>query len=201
MARYGARNIFWAPVKANTQDTDPNKLPVYDEPRPCGQLNKFTDSPNFIEGTMPGDDQIVLHETNFKDGTAAMENVFIPMKDAADMLGAAYDEENGMAHGADDKPPYIGKGFITCHLGKEGTYWQAVFYPLLKAKPAGSDYATRNQDINFATDKMEYSWHRPACGKYKIIKDFATEAEANTYIQGLFKGTAAVPGLPKPAAG
>lgn len=199
MAKYGARNSFWAPWAENAQDTDKTKLPVYGEPKACGQLNKITDSPNFVEGSLAGDDTIVLYEETFRDGTVTEDNVFIPTADAAIMLGASYDESNGMAHGVDDKPPYIGKGFVTHHVGKTGAYWQAVFYPKLKAKLAGTDYATRAKDINFAVDKMEYLWEAPVCGKYKIVKDFATEDEANAYIQGLFKGTMAVAGLAKAA--
>ncbi|MBR2047133.1 MAG: hypothetical protein IJ960_00905 [Oscillospiraceae bacterium] len=201
MATYGARNSFWAPFAENAQDTDKTKLPVYGEPKACGQLNKLVDSPNFVEGSLPGDDVIVLYEREFLNGTVSVEDVFIPMADAATMLGAAYDDENGMAQGVDDKPPYIGRGHVTHHVGKSGNYWQAVFYPKLKAKPSGKDYTTRAKDINFVTDKMEYDWEPPVCGKYKVTKDFPTEAEANAYIQDLFKGTAQVPGLPKPAAG
>lgn len=201
MARYGARNSFWAPWAADAQDADPTKLPTYGPAKACGQLNKVTDSPNFIEGNLAGDDQIVLSEKTFRDGTVTEENVFIPMADAAVILGASHDDANGMAMGDDDKPPYIGKGFVTQHLGKTGSYWQAVFYPKLKAKLAGTDYSTRAKDINFATDKMEYAWESPACRKYKIIKDFSTEAEANAYIQDLFTGKAAVPGLAAAAAG
>ena len=199
MAKYGARNSFWAPWADDSQDTDKNKLPTYGAAKPCGQLNKITDSPNFQEGSLAGDDTIVLYEKAFIDGTVTEENVFIPIADAAVMLGASYDETNGMALGVDDKAPYIGKGFVTHHVGKTGSYWEAVFYPKLKANPSGRDYSTRAKDINFATDKMEYVWEAPACGKYMIVKDFATEDEANAYIEALFKGAAAVPGLPAKA--
>lgn len=199
MARYGARNSFWAPFAADSQDTDPTKLPAYGPARACGQLNKFTDSPNYVEGSLAGDDQIVLYEKAFKDGTCTEENVFIPMADAATMLGASYDDENGMALGDDDKPPYIGRGFVTHHVGKDGDSWESVFYPKLKANPSGSDYSTKADNINFSADKMEYQWLSPACRKHKIVKDFATEAEANAYIAALFAGTAKVPGLPAPA--
>ena len=201
MARYGARKLFWAPWAEGAQDTDPNKLPAYGEAKAGGQLNKITDAPNFVDGSLAGDDVIVLYEQEFRDGTVTEENVCIPMADAAVMLGASHDEADGVAFGVDDKPPYIGLGFITHHVGKEKKWFEAVFYPKLKAKPSGIDYSTRAKDISFATDKLEYLWESPVCGKYQVVKDFATEAEADAYIQNLFKGTAQVPGLPKPAAG
>lgn len=200
MATYGARNSFWAPWKADTLDNDPDKLPAYEAPKTFGQLNKVTDSPNYIDGSLPGDDQIVLYEKKFKDGTVSPESVFIPIEDAATMLGASYDDEMGMAQGDDDNPPYIGYGFITHHVGKTKRYYETVFYPKLKANPEGKDYETRAGNINFATDKMAFHWESPACRKHKIIKDFETEAAANAYIQALFAGTAKVPGLPAPAA-
>lgn len=198
MAIYGARNSFWAPFKPDTQDTDPTKLPAYGVVKSFGQLNKVTDNPNYNEGSLHGDDQIALYEKKFNDGTVNAESVFLPVEDAATMLGASYDDEMGMAQGDDDTPPYIGYGFVTHHVGKAGKYFQSVFYPKLKANPAGKDYETRAGSIKYATDKMEYHWESPACRKHKILKDFATEAEANAYIQALFAGTAAVPGLPAP---
>lgn len=199
MAKYGARESFWAPWADGAADTDATKLPAYGEKKTFGQLNKVTDTPNFSEGSLPGDDQIALYEKKFKDGTVDAESVFLPMADAAKMLGAGYDESNGMAHGDDDVPPYIGYGFLTHHVGKNGKYYQVVFYPKLKASPSAETYETRGDALNFATDKMSFHWESPACRKYKIVKDFDTLEAAQAYRDGLFAGTAAVPGLPAPA--
>lgn len=195
MAIYGARNSMWAPWADNAQDTDPTKLPAYGQAKTFGELNKVTDSPNFNEGSMPGDDQIVLYEKHFKDGTVDAESVFLPLTDAAKMLGASVDEANGMSHGDDDDPPYIGYGFITHHVGKGKHFFQTVFYPKLKASPSAEDFETRGDNINFKTDKLSFRWGSPICRKYKIKKDFATEAEAKAYLAELFAGTAKVPGL------
>lgn len=200
MAKYGARNSFWAPWADGATDSDATKLPAYGAAKSFGELNKVTDNPNFNEGSLPGDDQIVLYEKKFKDGTVDAESVFIPVEDAATMFGAAYDDSMGMAHGDDDTPPYIGYGFITHHVGKNVEYYQTVFYPKLKANPTAADFETRGDTSNFKTDKLQFHWESPLCRKYKIIKDFATETEANAYIAGLFAGTAAVPGLPTAAA-
>ena len=195
MAKYGARHSMWAPWAENAQDTDPTKLPTYGTAKTFGELNKVNDSPNFNEGSLPGDDQIALYEKQFKDGTVDAESVFIPMEDAATMLGASFDSEMGMAHGDDDNPPYIGYGFLTHHVGKGKRYFEVVFYPKLKASPTAEDYETRGDNINFKTDKLSFHWESPACRKFKIKKDFATEAAASAYLDALFAGTANVPGL------
>lgn len=195
MAIYGARNSKWAPWAEGTQDTDTTKLPAYGTAKTFGELNKVTDSPNFNEGSLPGDDQIVLYKKHFKDGTVDAESVFLPIEDAAKMLGASVDTAMGMAHGDDDEPPYIGYGFITHHVGKTKHYYETVFYPKLKASPSAEDYDTRGDSINFKTDKLSFRWESPVCRKYKVKKDFATEAEAIAYLDALFAGTAAVPGL------
>ncbi len=201
MAKYGARKSYWAPWAADKADADEKKLPTYGEKKSFGELNKVTDSPNFNEGSLPGDDQIVLYEKRFKDGTVDVESVFIPLADAAVILGADADEGMGISHGDDDNPPYIGFGFLTHHIGKDGQYYQAVFYPKLKAAPSAETYETRGDNINFTTDKLSFHWESPACRKYQIKKDFPTEAEAEAYISALFAGTAAAPGLPAPAGG
>ena len=195
MAIYGARNSMWAPWTEGTLDNDATKLPAYGAAKAFGELNKVTDSPNFSEGTLPGDDQIVLYENHFKDGTVDAESVFLPLEDAAVMIGASYDSKMGMAHGDDDNPPYIGYGFITHHVGKNKRYFEVVFYPKLKARPSAENYETRGDNVNFKTDKISFRWESPVCRKYKVKKDFASEAEATAYLAGLFAGTAAVPGL------
>lgn len=198
MAKYGARKSRWAPWKDPALDTDPDKLPQYGDVKSFGELNKVSDSPNFIEGSLPGDDQIILYEQKFKDGTVTPESVFIPIEDAAAMLGASFDDKMGMSRGEDDEPPFVGYGFLTHHLGKSKSYYQVVFYPKLKASPSAEDYETRGDNISFRTDKLQFKWLSPACRKYQVIKDFPTEAEADAYLDGLFAGTAAVPGLPAP---
>lgn len=200
MARYGARKSKWAPWADDAQDTDATMLPAYGAAKSFGELNKVSDSLNFNEGTLPGDDQIVLYEKQFKDGTVDVESVFLPLEDAAAILGASHDASMGIAHGDDDTPPYIGYGFLTHHVGKGKHYWQTVFYPKLKASPTAQDYETRGDSINFKTDKLSFRWESPACHKYLIKKDFATEEEAEAYLDNLFAGKASVPGLAAPAA-
>lgn len=195
MARYGARNAKWAPFAAEKPDEDAAKLPTYGEAKTFGQLNKVTDNLNFNEGSMFGDDAIVLYEKKFKDGTMDAESVYIPVADAAVMLGAKADAENGLSHSADDNPPYIAYGFTTHHVSKDKAYFQAVFYSKLKASPSSETYETRGDNINFATDKLSFHIETPLCRIYKIVKDFASEAEATAYIDNLFKGAAVVPGL------
>ena len=199
MARYGARKSRWAPWTDATTDTDATKLPQYGDVKSFGELNKVSDSPNFNEGSLPGDDQIVLYEKKFKDGTVDAESVYIPVEDAAAMLGASCDAEMGMSRGDDDEPPYIGYGFLTHHVSKAKSYFQVVFYPMLKANPTSADYETSGDGINFKTDRIQFLWKSPCCRKYKIIKDFETEDAADAYLDGLFAGTSAVPGLAAPA--
>lgn len=195
MAKFGARYSRWAPWTEGFGDTDDKKLPTYGEVVEIGQLNKANESLNFSEGSMHGDDQIALYEKNFKDGTLDVESVFIPVPSAAAMFGAASDAQNGLSLGSDDKAPYGGYGCITHHASKGKTYFQAEFYPKVKASPTAESYETRGDNINFAADKLSFHIESPVCRKYKIVKDFDTEAAAKAFIDGLFSGTVTAPGL------
>lgn len=197
MARYGAKNAKWAPFAAESPDASAKALPKYDAAKTFGQLNKVSDTLNHNEGSAYGDDALVLYEKQFKDGTVEAESVFLPMADAGAMLGAKADAESGIAFTADDQPPYIGYGFTTHHVSKDKHYYQAVFYPKLKASPTSESYETRGDNITFATDKMSFHIELPLCRIYKIVKDFESETEATAYIDTLFAGTATVPGLAK----
>lgn len=195
MAKYGARYSRWAPWAEDETDSSTTAMPKYGAAKTFGELNKVSDSPNFNEGNLAGDDQIVLYEKKFKDGTVDVESVYLPLEDAAKILGASVDESMGLAHGDDDVPPYIGYGFLTHHVSKAKSYFQVVFYPKLKASPTSETYDTRGDNINFVTDKLSFHWESPACRKYQVKKDFETEAAATTYLDGLFAGSSAVPGL------
>ena len=195
MAKYGAFYSRWAPWAKEADDSDATSLPKYGDVVSMGQLNKVNETLNFREGSLPGDDQIVLYEKNFKDGTLDVESVYMAITDAAAMLGASCDKADGLAHGDNDEPPYGGYGNLTRHLKKGKTYFQTVFYPKVRATPTSENYETRGDNINFSTDKLSFRVEAPACHKYKIVKDFSTEAEAKAYLDSLFAGTGAVPGL------
>lgn len=198
MAKFGARYSFWAPWQDSGEDADATKLPVYDPTIvQLGELNKVTEALTFAEGSLPGDDTIVLYERQFKDGKLDVESVFISNETAGKLFGTSVDESKGLAFGDEDKPPYGGYGCITHHLGKSEHYFQAIFYPKVKALPPTEDsITTRGDNLNFATDKLPLHVELPACRKYKIVKDFPTEAEAQKYIKDLFAGKAKVAGLP-----
>lgn len=197
MAKYGARNSKWAPWAAESPDTDATKLPKYQAAKSFGKLNKVSDSPNFNEGSLAGDDAIALYEKKFKDGTVDASSVYLPVEDAATILGASFDEKNGMSRGDDDSAPYIGYGFMCHHVSPDKSYFQVIFYPKLKANPSAEAYETRGDNITFNAETIGFHWESPLCRKHKIIKDCDTEAEAIAYLDGLFTGTVDVPGLPK----
>ncbi len=201
MAKFGARYSCWAPWKSGAEDNEPTKLPEYDATvLPLGELNKANEALTFAEGSLPGDDKIVLYERQFKDGKLDVESVFIANETAGKLFGASVDTDKALAFGDDDNPPYGGYGCITHHLSKSEHFWQAIFYPKVKALPPTEDsITTRGDNLNFATDKLPFHVELPACRKYKIVKDFAKEAEAIQYIKDLFAGKATVPGLHAPS--
>lgn len=195
MAKYGAKGAFFAPFASEKPDEVATALPKYATAFSVGELNKVTDAINFNESSLAGDDRISLYEKSFKDGTVGVESVYVSTANAATILGCAHDEENGLSHGTSDKPPYGGFGFYTRHVKSDGSYFQAVFYPMIKAAPTAETYDTKGDTLTFVTDKLSFALKEPKCGKYKIIKDFDTEEDAIDYIAGLFAGTETAPGL------
>lgn len=195
MAIYGAKNQKWAKWADESPDADAKKLPKYDAAKTLGELNKVTDQYNFVDGSLAGDDVTVLYEKKFKDGSVKVSSVYISVKDNAEIHGSKSDAKDGMASSASDDPPYVGYGFTTMHKSRSNTYFQVVFFPKLKASPDGRTYDTRGENISFTTDDLSFHMEVPLCGVYRVIKDFATEAEAIAYLDTLFGGTAAVPGL------
>ncbi len=201
MATFGARYSRWAPFAPTQADENKNAIPKYGAVKTLGELNKLVDEITTIEGGLDGDDRKPIQAYAFSKGKVSVDSVFVALKTAAEVLGADVDEANGLAFSGEDQAPYGGYGCITHHQSPNKVYWQALFYPMVKAMvPAGETYTSRGDTLTFATDKLVFGVAEPLCGKYKIVKDFDTEKEANDYIDSLFSGTGKVPGLTGAAA-
>lgn len=193
--KYGAKNAMWAPFDSDTPDTA-GALPTYGATYALDGVNESNDSLTFADASAYGDNlqKIVIKE--FTSGTISAKFVWLPVATLSAMLGTDADDTDGQAYGSEDDQPYGGYGFISNRMdSNKNKFYEVVFYPKVQAAADSSDYKTKENSITLEYDSVPFTILVPECRKYKVEKRFSEESAAVAYLESLFAGTAAVPGL------
>lgn len=188
--QYGAKMIQWAPFAA--QDAEPDGgLPKYGAPTNLGALNKVTESFSFNEVSAYGDDVRKANIKEFKEGSLAIETLYLSNANASAISGAELetDESKELKFGSNDLAPYGGLAFFTTHMRDDGTkYYQGIYYPKVKANMEGEEYNTKGESITLSNPKITFAVFEAKNGKYKIKSDeFADEASAKNWVNEKIK--------------
>lgn len=184
--------IQWAPFAAAQAA---GALPKYEAPVNLGALNQVNETLNFNEASAYGDNVRKAYVKQFRDGTLAVETLYLSHENAAKISGATLDEENenDLPFNADDTPPYGGLAFFVTKLkdDESGTvYYQGVWYPKVKANIEGDTFQTKGDSITLTNDKLSFAVFACNAGDYKIKSDeLATEAEAIAWVNEKIKAT------------
>lgn len=188
--QYGAKMIQWAPFA--TQDAEPDgALPKYGAPVNLGALNRVTESLSFNEVSAYGDDVRKANIKEFKEGSLAIETLYLSNVNASAISGAELetDESKDLKFGSNDLAPYGGLAFFTTHMRDDGTkYYQGIYYPKVKANMEGEEYNTKGESITLSNPKIAFAVFEAKNGKYKIKSDeFATEDAAKAWVNEKIK--------------
>lgn len=195
MARYGAKFPMFAPF-AETNAESSSAYPTYGTAVTLAELVAFTDSPNFTDVKLYGDDRIVENVVEFKDGTADMEITELSNANALVVFGAsnptgATANSTDVMFGAGDVAPYGGLAFYVAKLINNVKTYQGIYYPKVKAIMQGATYNTKGDNITFTTDKLKFNLYAPSYDKWKVLSDnLSTETEAADWVKGKLGVTA-----------
>ena len=83
---YGAKKIQWAPFAATNPETT-TALPKYGTPVNLGALNKVTETIILNRVSGHGDNVLKVQIVEFKDGSLAVETLYISNENAASLTG------------------------------------------------------------------------------------------------------------------
>ena len=194
MAIYGAKYLQWAPFAQTDADVSEAAPPKYDTPMNLGALQQVSDSPTLNEAKAYGDNVLKNYVNEFKECPVTVGITELSNDVASAVLGATIAETSqDLEFGAEDDPPYGGLGFyVTKQLDDGSKKWQGIAYPKVKASMQGTEYNTKGDSITFAGGRLQFMASVPANGKWKIqSKDFDTEAEAKTWVDGIIKKASA----------
>lgn len=192
--QYGAKMIQWAPFAATDPETA-SAPPKLGTPANLGALNKVTETINFNRVSAYGDNVKKVEIVEFKDGSLAVETLYLSNANAAAVTGAELgttDGDKDLKFSSNDTAPYGSLAFYTNHMRDDGTkYYQGIFYPKVKANMEGESYETKGDSIVLSNAKLTFTVFEPLYGKYKHkSEEFDTEAKAAAWVNEKIKAAA-----------
>lgn len=186
--------IQWAPFAATDPETA-SAPPKLGTPANLGALNKVTETINFNRVSGYGDNAKKAEIVEFKDGSLAVETLYLSNENAAALTGAELgttDGDKDLKFGSNDVAPYGSVAFYTNCMKDDGTkYYQGVFFPKVKANMEGESYETKGDSIVLSNAKLTFTVFEPLYGKYRHKSpEFDTEAKAAAWVNEKIKAAA-----------
>ena len=192
--RYGAKYAYWAPFEGD-EPTD-GSMPTYGTASEFGGINESNDTLTFADASAYADNLRKIYISEFTSGEISTKALYRDGTLTASIFGMGTDDDSGLSYSSTDDPPYGGYGFISNRMdANKDRYYEVVFYPKVQAKPASSNYKTKEDGITLEYEELTFAIFECNAEVYKVIKDFDTEDEAKSYLDGLFTGESAVPGV------
>lgn len=182
MAKMGLKYIAWAPISAETDSA----IPTYTTSAGIvlGRMVSVNVTINNSEGELYADDMLAEYAAEFSsaDLTAEVDN--ISLENQATLYGANYSTDGEMTASPNDTAPYGGVGgYQTLQVSGSKKY-RAWFYPKAKASMPDFDGTTKGSSISFGTEPLKMKIAAPKYGPWYYVKEFTTEADAKSYING-----------------
>lgn len=186
--------IQWAPFAATDPETA-SAPPKLGTPANLGALNKVTETINFNRTSAYGDNVKKVEIVEFRDGSLAVETLYLSNENAAALTGAELgttDGDKDLKFGSNDAAPYGSLAFYTNCMKDDGTkYYQGVFFPKVKANVEGESYETKGDSIVLSNAKLTFAVFEPLYGKYRHKSpEFDTEAKAAAWVKEKIKAAA-----------
>ena len=182
MAKLGLKYMAWAPMATEPEAA----IPTYTSNGGIvvGRMVSINVAISNSEGELYADDMLAEYASEFSsaDLTADVDN--ITLENQAKMYGANYSTDGEFTANANDSAPYGGVGGYQV-LQINGTKkYRAWFYPKAKAAIPDFDGTTKGNSISFGTQPIKMKIASPKYGPWYYAKEFDTEAEAKSYING-----------------
>lgn len=148
--------------------------------------NKAVDlvmTPEFNTVEYPGDDVIVKRSDVFKQATVAAKITKLPMVAASVMFGHTVTGLE-VKKNANDKANYVGYGYVSTQVNDDGAdSYVAYIIPKVKFMDGPETFTTNGSSIAITAPQVDGVALADLNGDWLVTKEFATMAEAKTYVQ------------------
>lgn len=184
MARIGFKK-----GKYNQIDPQTKKYKAVAGGVPC--LEKVIDekfSAEYNSAELYADDALAETDYSFKKGTLAITVANDDDEKDAELMGNTI-AENEVIKSIDDTAPEVGYGHIVTKMVNGVRKYKVEFFPRVKFTKITTDAKTRGENVEFGTTSIEgvvyplvEAMNGYAAGTWEKHQTFATEAEAETYL-------------------
>jgi len=146
-------------------------------------------SVNNNDASLYADDALAESDTSFNNADVTMGIDNDDLETMADLLGHTYSAEDGIVRSADDTAPYVGFGRIVTRMTNGVYNYKVEFIKKVKFSEPSQDDTTKGENVEFGTTEIAGKASALADGTWSVAKVFDNEADAISYLEGLF-GTA-----------
>ena len=192
MARIGFKK-----GKYNKIDAETKKYAAVEGAVPC--LEKVIDekfSAEYNSAELYADDALAETDYSFKKGTLAITVANDDDEKDAELMGNTI-EDGEVTKKVNDTAPEFGYGHIVTKIVNGVRKYKVEFFPRVKWTSITTDATTRGESVEFGTTSIEGTvypldaeFNGMTAGTWEKHKTFATEAEAEEYLNGLLSPVA-----------
>lgn len=157
---------------------------MYSDGFRCGEAVGTEVTPNYNEAFLHGDNRLVEYVKEFKDADVTVTVTTLPIKAAETMFGHTVDEEKkSITYNVNDAANYVGYGFCVQEMKDGIVTYPAVWMPKVKFADSAESLTTKGESITFGTPSISGKAAADAQGNWRYKQTFATEAEADAWLQ------------------
>ena len=192
MARIGYKK-----GKYNKIDAETKKYAAVTDGVPC--LEKVIDekfSAEYNSAELYADDALAECDYSFKKGTLSITVANDDDEKDAELMGNTI-EEGEVTKSVSDTAPEFGYGHIVTKIVNGVRKYKVEFFPRVKWTKITTDAKTRGESVEFGTTAIEGTvfpldaeFNGLTAGTWEKHKTFATEAEAEAYLDELLSPVA-----------
>lgn len=189
MAKIGLNNFRYAVATVN-ESTGSISYGTVKKP---GKAVSFTFEPTVADAKLYADDSLAESDNRVTGGNVTMGIDRYDAETMAEILGHQYDSDtNEIVSTINDVSPYVGVGRVTRIMVDNVQKFRATFLALCKFSEPSADDNTMGESIEFSTYELGGTMAIPQNGTWRKEKTFTTQADAISYLEGLFSQSPSV---------
>lgn len=185
MAKIGLNNFRYAVATVGS-----NGAITYGTVKTPGKAVSFSFEPTTSDATLYADDSLAESDNRVTGGSCTMGIDRLDAETMAEILGHEYDSTtHEVVSNVNDAAPYIGVGRIVRVMVDGVQQFRATFLALCKFAEPSADDNTMGESVEFSTYELSGTMVVPVSGDWRREKLFTAQADAISYLEGLFTGT------------
>lgn len=182
MAKIGLNNFRYA-----TMEEGDNSTVTYGTMKTPAHAITCNVSVTNNDTKLYGDNVTIESDTSFSTGTVSIGIDEDSDELMATLLGHDYDSSTKtIVRKSSDTAPYVSFGRIVHKMVAGVRAYKVEFLQKVKFSEPSQEDNTKGENLEFSTTTIEGTIHTLADGTWSKAKTFSSEAEAKTFLEGLF---------------